>query len=81
MTWHSCLVSGELGATSDNKQAAGGAAPIAICWGWGMEQICVQGRLVVYDGPEGFQSEMGPCPMLGTKALGSEPDNPGFDAF
>ena len=81
VTWHSCLLSDELGTTSDHKQAASGAALIAICWDWGMEQICVQGRLVVYDGPEGFQSEMGPCSMLGTKALGSEPYIPDFDAF
>ncbi len=40
-----------------------------------------QGRLVVHAGTEGFQSEMGPWSVLGTKALGSEPYFPDFDAF
>ena len=36
---------------------------------------------MVYAGEEGFQSEMGPWSVLGTKALGSEPYIPDFDAF
>ena len=40
-----------------------------------------QGRLIVYAGTEGFQSEMGPWSVLGSKALGTEPYIPDFDAF
>ena len=36
---------------------------------------------MVHAGTEGFQSEMGPWSVLGTKALGSEPYFPDFDAF
>ena len=46
-----------------------------------MKQIRVPGRLVVYHGSESFKSEMGPCSMLRTKALGSESDAPDFDTF
>lgn len=42
--------------------------------------FCTQGRLSVRAGSEGFQSEMGPWSALGTKALGSEPYTPDFDA-
>ena len=40
-----------------------------------------QGRLVVYAGTEGFQSEMGPWSVLGSKSLGTDPYVPDFDAF
>lgn len=40
-----------------------------------------QGRLIVYAGSEGFQSEMGPWSVVGSKALGTEPYIPDFDAF
>ena len=40
-----------------------------------------QGRLIVYAGTEGFQSEMGPWSVLGSKVLGIEPYIPDFDAF
>ena len=35
----------------------------------------------MYAGTEGFQSEMGPWSVLGSKALGTEPYIPDFDAF
>ena len=41
----------------------------------------VQGRLVVHAGTEGFQSEMGPWSVLGSKSLGTEPYVPDFDAY
>ena len=41
---------------------------------------CLQGRLIVNAGSEGFQSEMGPWSFLGGKALAGEPYIPDFDA-
>ena len=36
---------------------------------------------MVHAGTEGFQSEMGPWSVLGSKSLGTEPYVPDFDAF
>ena len=36
---------------------------------------------MVYAGTEGFQSEMGPWSVLGSKSLGTDPYVPDFDAF
>ena len=36
---------------------------------------------MVHAGTEGFQSEMGPWSVLGSKSLGTDPYVPDFDAF